>query len=80
MHCILLGPTNKIINDLIKAHTDMKSVVGYDFDDKLSSWDLPTILSKLHIVKESYQGTIYESNQCHQILKCITKLQIPLVL
>ena len=80
MHCILFGPTNKIIEDLIKAHSDMKSVVGYDCDKELSSWDLPAILSKLHIVKESYQGTTYEGNQCRQILKSITKLQIPLEL
>ena len=58
----------------------MKSIVGYDCDEELSSWDLPAILSKLHIVKESYQGTTYEGNQCRQILKSITKLQIPLVL
>ena len=80
LHCILLGPTNKIIEDLIKAHSEMKSIVGYDCDKELSSWDLPAILSELHIVKQFYQDTIYEGNQCLQILKCITKLQTPLVL
>ena len=58
----------------------MKSVVGYDHDDELTNWDLPTILSELHIVKESYQGTTYEGNQCREILKSINKLRIPLVL
>ena len=58
----------------------MKRFVGYDCDEEYSSWDLPAILSKLHIVKESYQGTTYGGNQCHHILKYITKLQIPLVL
>ena len=58
----------------------MKRFVGYDCDEEYSSWDLPAILSKLHIVKESYQGTTYGGNQCRHILKYITKLQIPLVL
>ena len=75
-----MGPTNKIIDDLIEAHTDIKSVVGYDHDDELTNWDLPTILSDLHIVKESYQGTTYQGNQCREILKLINKLWIPLVL
>ena len=75
-----MGPTNKIIDDLIKDRTDIKFFYKYHCDKELSSWDLPAILSKLHIVKESYQGTTYEGNQCRQILKSITKLQIPLVL
>jgi len=49
-----LGPTNKIIDDLMKAHTDIKNVVGYDCEEELINWDLPMILSQLYIVKESY--------------------------
>ena len=48
---------------------DMKSVVGYEYDDESTNWDLPKILYKLHIVKESYQDMTYEGNQCHKIMK-----------
>ena len=48
----------------MKAHTDIKNVVGYDCEEELSNWDLPMILYQLYIVKESYQGTTYKGNHC----------------
>ena len=77
LHCVLLGPTNKLIDDLVSAKDEMVKVMGEKCSDELKNYDFLKEISKLYIVREAYQGKTFEGNQCRKILKNIENLNIP---
>ena len=59
LHAALLGPVNQCIKYL-----EAIEKVGFNAFTK-----------SIHVVKENYQGTTYEGNECHKILKNLELLK-----
>ena len=65
---------------MIKAKENIVEIMGDQCDNDFLEYDVWSVITKLHIVRESYEGKIFEGKQCEDILKSIPKLNIPLEL
>ena len=72
-----MGPTNKLINDVVHAKNEMVKTMGDQCSEELKSYDILKMISNLYIVREAYQGKTFEGNECRKILKNVDNLNIP---